>query len=134
MMQPTPYGYARPEVTYMTGQGVQVTSSRFIVYGQMYPVNAITSVASFTEAPSRTIAYVGALVLLVGLVSLAGSAAAGLLFLLIGGACIAVGVMRKPIYVVVIGTSGMQVRALRSPNAQFVQYVVTALHQAVAAR
>ncbi len=127
---------AHQEVTFFVGGGVQVTSSRFVVGGQMYPVAAITSVAPFSIPAQR--AGLILLAALLGLFTLGSALAArwGAVFLFgtLAGLCGWRASARVPMHGVIITTSGMQIRPLTSANLVFVQQVVAALHQAVASR
>ncbi len=133
----------RQEVPLLAEQGVQVTSARFVVYQQTYPIAGITSVAPFSVPSSNTgpgclIAF-AALFCIAPLVRLLwdGDVKAGAL-VLFPGSLLALGVWwfrsRKPSYGVVIWTAGANVRALTSQDGMFVQRVIGALNQAIASR
>jgi len=136
-------GYGPPqrqEITFFAEQGVQVTSSRFVVHGQLYPLAGITSVAPFTTPPKRlglvALAAVFGFFTLASLGSLIsrGAVLPLLVFAVLTALCIW-GIRRqKATHGVLIATAGMQVKALTSPDVAFVQQVVGALHQAVASR
>lgn len=121
------------------GGGVQITSSRFVVGTQMYPLAGITSVSPFTIPPKRFGLILGALfslLLTTGAVTplVEGKPIAFLLFAAITGLFVWRVTQRKTVHGVTISTAGMQVRALTSPDVTFVQQVVGALHQAIASR
>lgn len=128
------------ETTFFSEQGIQVTSTRFVVYGQMYPVNGITAVSPFTIPAQRAGLIIGAclcgLVAVFGLISLIsdGSAASFLIFAAITAVLIAIAVRRKDNHGIVISTAGGQVRALASEDVALVHRVLSGLHQAVASR
>jgi len=143
------YGYGPPptsmrqEHVFLAEGGVQVTSARFTVFQQMYPISGITSVSPFTLPASRgaplalvTIFGIFALFSFVGFLS--SPNAGSFLGLLITGAIVALGVFWfrscKPIHVVMIATSGMQARALSTRDAGFAHRVVLALNHAVISR
>jgi hypothetical protein len=128
------------EVTYFADQGIQVTSTRFVVFGQMYPVNGITSVAPFTISAKRGWlifwACFWALGVLGGLGTLfSRGEPGGFLFCgFITGLIVWRIIVRKDIHGIMIATAGGQIRALSTPNLPLVHAVMSALHQAVAAR
>lgn len=144
------YGAPRQEVVLFNGVGVQVTSARFICGHQTYPVSNITSVAPFTVHPSKTGIVLGIVfsvgLVLLGLLMMAVAAAAesgaaaglGFMFLVLGlmivGACIYFSRLMKPTHGVSITTSGMNVRALTSPDLALVNGVLSALNQALSMR
>jgi hypothetical protein len=142
------YGHGPPspirhEHVFFAEGGVQVTSARFTVHQQMYPVAAITSVSPFSLPASKG-APIG-LVLIFGFffsLSLAGLIngpnAGSFVSLVVTGAFVALGVFwyrsRKPTHVVMITTSGMQARVLSTLDPAFAHRVVIALNQAVISR
>lgn len=136
------YGAPRQEVQLLSEGWVQVTSARFVVGHQTYPLAGITSVAPFTVPKDASFAWflaVGSsLGILASLGMMAVSVAVGFVFLLIAGAVLGFAIYeiktKKAIHGVVICTSGMQVQALSSPDLQFVSRVVGSLNQALAMR
>lgn len=136
------YG-ARQEFTILQEPGVIVTSARFIVGQQTYPMAGLTAVAPFTDPPSTIGSIVGTLCV-GGLAAISGLAAyfagSGLGFGVTGllGAAATVilvlGMMKKPMHGVRIATAGGQVHALFSRDIQHVQRVVGALNQALSMR
>lgn len=138
------YGYApqaRQEVSILAEQGIQVTSARFIVYQQTYPINGITSVAPFSFQPGRAGPLLG--ILFFGLASLGGivsaingdgSPGAAVFCLAMLGLCIWWFMSRKMQHGVIVSTAGMQHRALVTPDPALVHRVVGALNQAISMR
>lgn len=133
------YGYGSPpqnqEVTFFVGNGVQVTNARFVVGGQMYPMQAITSVSQFKIPGQRGAAILGAV--LFGILSLILVSFAPLAFLVsaaLAALCIGLAQTAKDLHGIAITTSGMQVRAVVTHDVAFVQQVLGALHQAIATR
>lgn len=144
MMQPG-YGYGatpsmRQEVPLLAEQGIQVTSARFIVYQQTYPINGITSVAPFSFQPSRTGPVVGAILFglgtLGGLGALRHEGSIGMPFVcaLLTGACVWWFISIKAQHGVMVSTAGMQHRALVTTDQGLVARVVHALNQAISMR
>lgn len=133
----------RQEVPLFAGPGIQITTARFVVGHQTYPIGGITTVAPFS-VPAQTggpIAMIG----LGGFFALCGAAGlvdgnAGALFgsMLFGAPLIAGGILwyrsRRATHGVVITTSGMNVRALVTQDIALVHGVVQALNQAIASR
>ncbi len=136
--QPGPYGLPgfRAEVPLFEERGVRVTSARFVVYQQTYPIDGITSIAPFTVRARRStpilLTCIGSLTLLVALVLGAmGGMLLGLLALASGIGWLT---QCKATHGVMIATAGMNVRALTSQNFGLILRVVAALNQAVAMR
>lgn len=143
------YGYGYPPVTppmrqeipLLAEQGIQVTSARFVVYQQTYPLNGITHVAPFSFQPSRTGALLGGM--LFGLLTCicGGSAMSGdgsigpaFFFALLTAACVWSFVSKKMVHGVVVSTAGMQQRPLMTTDAGLVHRVVGALNHAISMR
>lgn len=144
------YGYGPPppsmrqEVPILSVDGVQVTSARFICWQQTYPIGGITSVSPFTVpaskgAPTLAAFWSGgwALIWLVSAI-ISGGGGQPIVFFLFSVAC-TVGCVfwarsLKDSHGVMITTAGMNVRAVVSPNLQYVHAIVGALNQALAMR
>jgi hypothetical protein len=129
---PVPF---RQETTFFVGHGVQVTSSRFVVFGQMYPLQGVTSVSPFT-APAKRAALIllAVLVGLLMLMCLSHSLPLAAFFGVGAGICVWRAFAQKDLHGVAITTAGMQVRAFTSHDIALVQQIVGALHQAIATR
>lgn len=140
------YGYGPPsmqrqEVHLFSEQGIQVTSARFVVFQQTYPIAGITSISPFTIPAQRAGLILGALFF--GLCTLGGcglmlgddhNPVGVIVFGLFMGLCIWGAVSRKPMHGLMISTAGMNVRALTSQDFNQVQRVMAALNQAIAMR
>lgn len=137
---PAPSIQQRQEVTFFADQNVQVTSSRFVAFNQMYPVNGITSVSPFTVKAKRGWLIFFACLSVMGVIGGIGMAAQGQSpgGVLVWGAILALCIWRAKARVdehgIFITTAGMQTKALTSKNLAYVQQVLGALHQAVASR
>lgn len=131
------------ETPLLTEPGIHVTTARFVVGHQTYPIASITSVSPFTIRASRTNGYLGGglfvlltlLTLVPGLVALNfGGIVIGLIFGGLATLCISLAKAKQDTHGVVIATSGMQVRALVTNRFDQVSRVVMALNQAIASR
>jgi len=139
------------QVFYQDQHGVVVTSSRLVVGSQMYPMRGITAVSTGEKhfPPKRGFAIfiglVGAVVLLVGLLAIAGSATGngdqgatgtGLCFGVFGALMLAGGVWEyrrqqwRHEYAVLIQTGGMQQAAVVTADAGRRDQILAALHAA----
>ncbi len=146
------YGYGAPpaygvqgfgpvaETTFFADQGIQVTNTRFVVYGQMYPINGITAVSPFTIPAKRGWLIFWAIFFGLGVLGGIGNLAQGgnggglVMSAIITGLFIWRIIARKDQHGIIISTAGGQVRALTSQNLPLVHAVMSALHQAVAMR
>jgi Family of unknown function (DUF6232) len=115
------------ETVFLSENNVQVTNARFIVSGQTYAMNGITSVKNARQNPSRT------LPIIVGLIGLCiiGSGDALFLGIVAMGIAIAIFVMSKSKHVVVLNTSGGQVEALSSTDTDHIVRIIAALNDAI---
>lgn len=106
-----------------------VTNARFIVDGQTYAMNGVTSVKQgIKPADKKT----GIWIVIIGIILfLATSGSAKL----IGLVLIAIGAwliyQAKPIASVILQSSSGEVQALSSENVSFISNVVSALNQAI---
>jgi hypothetical protein len=131
------------ETQLLAEPGVVVTTARFVVGFQTYPISSITTVAPFTVQPSRGGAYLlGAFVSLPALGTLLGGASLGsgtgiffgLVLAGIAALCFWHGAQKKAEHGLLVATSGMQVRALVTHDLGQVQRVLGALNHAIASR
>ena len=119
------------EQTFFQNGGITVTTSRFIVPGQMYTMNGVTSIRSITMPPSRK----GPIILaVIGFFCLMAGKSASLLGLLMLGGAIFWWTRQKPEYTVLLNSASGEARALTSTDGTLITGVVGALHDAVAAR
>jgi Family of unknown function (DUF6232) len=134
--------------------GVKVTRTRFIVSGQTYALNAITSVrqgfyvVKGDRLPLVLLIFFGGLVGCVGLGGLAGmleegsigSAAISFLLMLIGATLCVVGfrqlrrIVDQQVHYVCLTTAAGEQTVCRSPDISFVAAIVKALNDAIVAR
>lgn len=123
------------ERTFFNQGQIWVTNARFIVPGQTYAMNAVTSVRQGVTMPSRGWPLV---LILVGILCLLGGLDGGVGALLMAAIFIGIGVLiwrqQKPVWTVVLSTASGEHKALSSEDATFIQSVVTALNQAIVHR
>jgi hypothetical protein len=109
--------------------GIKVSNARFIVHGQTYAMNGVTSVKQGVNPPSRG----GPL--LIGLI--------GLFFLIIGKYVIGViaavlaifwWTQQKSEWLVVLSSSSGETKALRSHDQTFISSVIDALNNSIVHR
>jgi len=123
------------EQTFLNEAGVTVTQARFMVSGQTYAMNGVTSVASLKENPSRK----GPIICLaVGLITFFGVLSGdtqilpgSLFFLIVGGLW---WYLKKPQFAVVLHSASGESRAFTSPDENLVARIVGALNEAIVAR
>lgn len=116
------------ETTFFEHEGVRVTNSRFIVDGQTFAMNNITSVKPLEQKPKRFLP--GLLVVLGALPAFSGAYGA-LMLSLIGVAWLA---MQKTVYHVMLHTAGGETSALKTHQKEYLQQIVTALNNAIVHR
>ena len=107
---------------------VKVTNARFIVDGQTYAMNGVTSVKQFEKKPPRVIPIV---IGLVGLGTVTQTFLGGLVIL-----AVAIGIwfIQKAQYSVLLQTSSGSSQALTSPDGAYIARVVAALNDAIISR
>lgn len=125
-------------------QNVLVTTARFVVGQQTYPIVNLTAVAPFTIPPSMVGSFIGCIAVsgLAAVCALANwltpGASIGYILAGIFGALalviLVLGMMKKPMHGVKVATAGGQVQALFTPDLQFAHRVVGALNQALSRR
>lgn len=116
------------EVTFFTQGGVRVTNTRFVVDGQTFAMNNITSVKRGTTSPKRALP---ALLTLVGVWALAMRHTEGIALAVAGIAWLAV---QRPLYHVTLHTAGGETNALTSKAKDYVDSIVTAVSNAIVHR
>lgn len=135
------------EQTFLEHGSVQVTKTRFIVPGETYAVNGIISVKTtetFEEIPTSFKEKITTLavswlifgIFLTGAYLIHQDTLGTLigLFLLFLSWSVLVGKKKVPTYSVTLRTSSGEVKALESPERQFIQEVTQAINQAIVAR
>jgi hypothetical protein len=116
------------ETTFFEYEGVRVTNTRFIVDGQTFAMNNITSVKPVEQKPNRN----GPVILIsLGIVLALLGTYAALLLSIVGAIWWA---MQKTTYHVMLHTAGGETSALKSYQQEYVQKVVTALNSAIVHR
>lgn len=118
------------EKIYYENGGVTVTKSRFIVHGQTYTMNGVTSVRDIVDQPWKGQAFLGFL----GLVLLLSGDGGAILFglLLIAGAIFWFIKAKK--YLIFLSSASGEVQALSNSDSGFIKNVVSALNQAIVDR
>jgi predicted membrane channel-forming protein YqfA (hemolysin III family) len=122
----------KQETTFLSEQGVKVTSSRFILPSQTFAMSGITSVQSSIEKPKRLVPII---FLAVGTLLLVSTPKEtwqfDVLCLAVGGVWFA---LQKTIYHVLLHTSSGQAKALSSKDEQWISKVVHALNDSIVHR
>lgn len=119
------------EKTFFSSGDVSVTNARFMAKGQTYAMSGVTSVKSFRQNPSRK----GPLILgFIGLLAMTGGGGALLVGLLIVGGAIAWWFSQKPEFSVLLSSASGEVKALASPDGDFISKVVGGLNDAIVHR
>jgi hypothetical protein len=116
------------EKVFFDSNGVSVSNARFIVHGQTYAMNGVTSVKQAVTHPSR----LGPIVLgIIGLIVLT-SGGNGVIW---GGILLAVTVLwwikQKPEWIVVLNSSSGETQALTSEDRSYISGVIEALNQSI---
>jgi hypothetical protein len=109
---------------------VRVTNARFIVNGQTYAMNGVTSVKQAVQHPSRVwpvlFGLVGLMLLIAG-----GSMGWGIIFLVVA---LLWWLGQKAVWIVVLHSASGEVRALTSHNRDYIHSVITALNDSIVHR
>jgi hypothetical protein len=113
------------ETVFLNENNVQVTNARFIVTGQTYAMNGVTSVKSVRENPSRTLPIILGIL---GLLTLRSIPFVGILLI---GAAVAMFKFKKARHIVVLNTSGGEVKALNSEDVDYIVRIVNALNESI---
>jgi hypothetical protein len=116
------------ETTFFENDGVRVTNTRFIVDGQTFAMNNITSVKPLEEKPKR---IWPALLIIIGILAALNGSTKMLFVALVGAAWWA---LQKTAYHVMLHTSGGETSALKTYQKEYLQSVVTALNNAIVHR
>jgi hypothetical protein len=107
---------------------VKVTNSRFMVAGQTYAMNGVTSVEQFVQKPARVLPI---MIGIFGVCALAGSVVFGAILI---AAAVAIWVIQKKTFSVLLSTASGKARALTSKDEQYISRVVAALNNAIISR
>lgn len=116
------------ETTFFEYEGVRVTNTRFIVDGQTFAMNNITSVKPLEQKPNRLLP---GLLIAIGVLPALNGVYGWLVMSLIGGVWWA---MQKTVYHVMLHTAGGETSALKTFQKEYLQKVVTALNNAIVHR
>lgn len=108
--------------------GVRVTNTRFIVDGQTYAMNNITSVKPYEKKPNRLWPI---LMVILGVILVFSRVYGGLLLSVIGVVWL---VVQKTVYHLILHTAGGETSALTTNQKEYLQKVVSALNKAIVYR
>lgn len=130
------------EQTFFDREGVTVTQARFIVPGQTYTMQGVTSIRHAIEQPSKkwpiVAIVIGAIFIISSLAAFSDSIAGGFVGLLIGLAILVGGIFwlraLKATHIVVLHSASGESRALLSKDAQYITEIVGALNDGIVAR
>lgn len=116
------------EKSFFNQGNVSVSNSRFIVDGQTYAMNGVTSVKTGRKNPSRT----GPIILgIVGLISMGGGIGTIIVGLAMIGLAVYWWVNQKSELSVVLNSSSGEAQALSSKDSVYIDDVVEALNNAI---
>ena len=117
------------ETEFFNSGNTVVTNARFIVDGQTYAMNGVTSVKQgIKPADKKTGIWLVVIGIILFLVASGGAKLIGLVLLGVGAWLI---YKAKPIASVILQSSSGEVQALSSENLSFISNVVSALNQAI---
>lgn len=109
---------------------VKVTNARFVVDGQTYAMNSVTSVRQFEKKPQRIWPIS---VFLVGLV-IAFGGGSGIFGSIVMAVGVALWVIQRTEFSVLLSTASGEARALASKDGAYILRVVSALNTAIVQR
>ena len=116
------------EKTFFQYEGVHVTNARFVVDGQTFAMNNVTSIKPLERKPNR----IGPILLIiVGALPAINGVYEGLVLSLIGAAWFA---LLKTVYHVMLHTAGGETSALKTHQKEYLEKVVAALNNAIVHR
>lgn len=108
---------------------VYVSNSRFMVHGQTYAMNGVTSVRQAVNWPSR---FWPIVVGVVGLLAMLGGGIGSITFgLLLLATAVIWWTQQKAQWLVVLSSASGETRALSSQDQSFIQGVIEALNQSI---
>lgn len=118
------------EEKFFFNQGnVSVSNARFIVSGQTYAMNGVTSVKQAVRHPSRVLPI---LLSAIGLLMLFGGVPVfGLLLIAVA---VLSWVLQKSVWIVVLNSSSGETQALTSKDKAYIEGVINALNQSIVHR
>ena len=119
------------EETVFFDQGeVRVTNARFIVRGQTYAMNGVTSVKQIVRHPSRSGPAILGLIGLLLIISGAG-AIFGLMLVVLA---LFWGLKQKADWIVVLSSASGETQALTSQDRPYIEGVINALNESIVHR
>jgi len=131
--QPAP---VRQEKVMLEEAGVTVTSARFMVRGQTYAMNGITSVKATVRHPSKLWPILTILFGIFGIVTYAGMKTAFGVVVALG--ITALGILwlrsKRPTYAVRLTSASGETEAYLSPDGTLVDRIVSAINNAIVHR
>lgn len=115
---------------------VLVTTTRFVVNGQTYAMNGVTSVKSLKKDPSRALPVI---IGIIGFIAFASGVGSGSTFAAVFGLAIFGGAWflwksQTPEYSVRLATASGEASALSSKDKSYITQVVEALNNAIVQR
>ena len=117
------------ETEFFNSENTVVTNARFIVDGQTYAMNRVTSVKQgIKPADKKTGIWLVVIGIILFLAASGGAKLIGLVLLGVGAWLI---YKAKPIASVILQSSSGEVQALSSENLSFISNVVSALNQSI---
>lgn len=117
------------ETEFFNSENTVVTNARFIVDGQTYAMNGVTSVKQgIKPADKKTGIWLVVIGIILFLAASGGAKLIGLVLLGVGAWLI---YKAKPIASVILQSSSGEVQALSSENLSFISNVVSALNQSI---
>ena len=116
------------EVVILDTGNVKVTNSRFIVDGQTYAMNGVTSVRNLLQKPDRRIP---GLLIFLGFIAIPVHI---LISIVLWGIAGYIWFKQKPGHCVLLSTSSGEARALTSKDEDFVNKIIEAVNQAIIQR
>src|SRR6266481_842 len=128
-----PLAQSAPERTLLQDGNILVTNARFVVGGHTYAMNGVTSIAAFSDMPSRK-----GPVILMGLGTLISLLNRNFITLLMGCCLVALGIFWwktiKPNFFIRLRTASGEIKALTSKDSDFIGRVIRALNDAIILR
>jgi len=116
------------EKTFFEYDDVKVTNTRFITGSQTFAMSNVTSVKTQVDKPSKLWPLLG---IVIGLAIASGAPPIGIGVVLV---CVAILFLRKPLYHVMVTTSGTETSALKTKQREYLERVVGALNEAIVHR
>jgi len=116
------------EKVFFDNNGVSVSNARFIVHGQTYAMNGVTSVKQAVRRPSRLGPVVLGVVGPIALFNGSSGVVWGLVLLAIAALW---AVVQKPTWIVVLNSSSGEAQALTSADRSYIDGVINALNQSI---